>query len=414
MPRASPARRGRARLGLPPIRARAHRPGSSCWNAKPSWNGCRPRSRLRTGAPAGWPRSRAPPGSARRACSPRRAPWGRRAGCACLRRAAASSSARSRTGSCAALSPPSPARVTPSAPASSPAQPGSPRRCSPAWAAEHRSRADEDAAFAKLHGLYWLSANLADHAPLLVVIDDLHWADSGSLRWLAYLAHRIESSRPRNRDTPPPTRRRRPRSGRSARRPRHADRPSDAADRGSDGSPRRRAHLPRSARRRRCRLLRSYRRQPVLLRELLAAVASRQGDADPADLVADVRRMAPEVVSRRVRLQLAKLGTRRPRWHAPRRCSATTRPPSPALPTSPGLAVRPPRRLPCSSRGPRSSSATRRFGSRIRCYAEPSTTPCPHRSVGRRRRAAALLRREGRSGGADRRSAPARASWRRC
>ena len=34
--------------------------------------------------------------------------------------------------------------------------------------------ADEDAAFAKLHGLYWLSANLADHAPLLVLIDDLH------------------------------------------------------------------------------------------------------------------------------------------------------------------------------------------------------------------------------------------------
>jgi AAA ATPase domain len=50
----------------------------------------------------------------------------------------------------------------------------------------------EDAGFAVVHGLYWLAANLSEQVPLLVAVDDLHWADSASLRWIAYLAHRIE------------------------------------------------------------------------------------------------------------------------------------------------------------------------------------------------------------------------------
>ena len=40
-------------------------------------------------------------------------------------------------------------------------------------------------------GLYWLTANLSDRAPLLLVIDDLHWVDSQTARWLSYLAARI-------------------------------------------------------------------------------------------------------------------------------------------------------------------------------------------------------------------------------
>ena len=44
---------------------------------------------------------------------------------------------------------------------------------------------------ASLHGLYWLIANLAEQRPLLLVVDDAHWADSPSLRALAYLARRI-------------------------------------------------------------------------------------------------------------------------------------------------------------------------------------------------------------------------------
>ena len=44
---------------------------------------------------------------------------------------------------------------------------------------------------AVLHGLYWLVANLAERCPLLLVIDDVHWADGPSLRFLLYLARRL-------------------------------------------------------------------------------------------------------------------------------------------------------------------------------------------------------------------------------
>lgn len=43
---------------------------------------------------------------------------------------------------------------------------------------------------AAIHGLYWLCANLADRRPLLLAIDDLHWADEPSLLFLSYLARR--------------------------------------------------------------------------------------------------------------------------------------------------------------------------------------------------------------------------------
>jgi DNA-binding CsgD family transcriptional regulator len=50
---------------------------------------------------------------------------------------------------------------------------------------------DEDA-FAVLHGLYWLTADIAQRAPLLLAVDDLHWADQPSQRFVAHLAHRLE------------------------------------------------------------------------------------------------------------------------------------------------------------------------------------------------------------------------------
>jgi DNA-binding CsgD family transcriptional regulator len=46
--------------------------------------------------------------------------------------------------------------------------------------------------FAVLHGLYWLTVNLCSERALLLVVDDLHWCDSASLRFLAYLARRLE------------------------------------------------------------------------------------------------------------------------------------------------------------------------------------------------------------------------------
>jgi DNA-binding CsgD family transcriptional regulator len=46
-----------------------------------------------------------------------------------------------------------------------------------------------------MHGLYWLFANLAERGPLLIVVDDAHWADVPSMHWLHYLARRIEGLR---------------------------------------------------------------------------------------------------------------------------------------------------------------------------------------------------------------------------
>ena len=49
-----------------------------------------------------------------------------------------------------------------------------------------------DPSFAVLHGLYWLCANLASARPLVLVVDDAHWADGASLRFLAFLLPRLE------------------------------------------------------------------------------------------------------------------------------------------------------------------------------------------------------------------------------
>jgi DNA-binding CsgD family transcriptional regulator len=52
--------------------------------------------------------------------------------------------------------------------------------------------AGEDVSFAALHGLFWLTLNLAADRPLLLGVDDLQWADAPSLRFLAYLVRRLE------------------------------------------------------------------------------------------------------------------------------------------------------------------------------------------------------------------------------
>src|SRR3954453_9715552 len=49
-----------------------------------------------------------------------------------------------------------------------------------------------DASFAALHALFWLAVNLTADGPLLLAIDDLHWVDSPSLRFVAYLTRRLE------------------------------------------------------------------------------------------------------------------------------------------------------------------------------------------------------------------------------
>ena len=64
----------------------------------------------------------------------------------------------------------------------------------PLGAASEPSAAEPlgDSTFATLHGLYWLTANAAADGPLVLSLDDLHWCDRGSLRYLTYLVRRLE------------------------------------------------------------------------------------------------------------------------------------------------------------------------------------------------------------------------------
>jgi DNA-binding CsgD family transcriptional regulator len=50
-----------------------------------------------------------------------------------------------------------------------------------------------DATAAALHGLLGVLGELCDERPVLVAVDDSHWADEPSLRFLGYLAGRLES-----------------------------------------------------------------------------------------------------------------------------------------------------------------------------------------------------------------------------
>ena len=52
--------------------------------------------------------------------------------------------------------------------------------------------ADSPGDFAVLHGLFWLTANLCQDRLLMLTVDDLHWADHGSLRFLSYLQPRLD------------------------------------------------------------------------------------------------------------------------------------------------------------------------------------------------------------------------------
>lgn len=166
---------------------------------------------------------------------------------------------------------------------------------------------DGDAAFAVLHGLYWLAANLAERQPLVLAIDDLHWADTASLGWLAYLAHRIDGLPSLAVATV------RPVQGETA--PALADLLADPATLIIRPSPLTREAAAALIGQR--VTVDSFERvtaaaheatagNPLLLRELAGALA---GSANTVDFVTAVQRLAPEVVSRRVRLELAKLGT---------------------------------------------------------------------------------------------------------
>jgi DNA-binding CsgD family transcriptional regulator len=47
-------------------------------------------------------------------------------------------------------------------------------------------------AFPLYHGLFWLTSNLAERSPLLIAVDDAHWADRPSVEFLVYLVQRLQ------------------------------------------------------------------------------------------------------------------------------------------------------------------------------------------------------------------------------
>jgi DNA-binding SARP family transcriptional activator/DNA-binding CsgD family transcriptional regulator len=49
-----------------------------------------------------------------------------------------------------------------------------------------------DALLAANHGLYWLTANLAEKRPLVLLVDDAHWVDDATLFFLHYLGRRLD------------------------------------------------------------------------------------------------------------------------------------------------------------------------------------------------------------------------------
>ena len=62
----------------------------------------------------------------------------------------------------------------------------------PIVAPDDESEAPPSQQAAIVHGLYWLTAALAEQAPVLLGVDDAQWADVPSLRFLAHLARRLE------------------------------------------------------------------------------------------------------------------------------------------------------------------------------------------------------------------------------
>jgi DNA-binding CsgD family transcriptional regulator len=165
--------------------------------------------------------------------------------------------------------------------------------------------AGPDGSFATGHGLYWLLVNLSAQRPVLVAIDDLHWVDPPTLRFLAYLERRLDGLpvvlvcglRPGEAhagDPPPATVVDDP--GRVVLRPRPLTGPAVARFVALTLG-----HAPEPAFAEACE--RASGGNPLLLRELLIALraeGTEQADAVPA--------VGSQALAGRVRMRLGRLG----------------------------------------------------------------------------------------------------------
>jgi DNA-binding CsgD family transcriptional regulator len=70
---------------------------------------------------------------------------------------------------------------------------GAAERAGPVFVSSESDELDRDRAASVLYGLYWLVAGLAERRPLVLLVDDAHWLDAASLRFVAYLAARLAS-----------------------------------------------------------------------------------------------------------------------------------------------------------------------------------------------------------------------------
>ena len=74
-------------------------------------------------------------------------------------------------------------------------EPGQPAQAedtssAPRARAQGGSKPPADRRFTVVHSLYWLTANLSSTGPLALLVDDCHWADPPSLRFLNYVSSR--------------------------------------------------------------------------------------------------------------------------------------------------------------------------------------------------------------------------------
>ena len=161
---------------------------------------------------------------------------------------------------------------------------------------------------AVLHGLYWLSANLAGEQPLLVALDDAHWGDLASLRFLSYLARRagelplliIYAARPREGQAPalPGEAEADPVGTRLCPSPLSESATAELVQRLLGGEPA--AEFAGA-----CHLASGG--NPFLLRELLRGVAA-EGIAPQAGNAPRIARLAPQAISRALLARLRRLG----------------------------------------------------------------------------------------------------------